>query len=163
MSDGPPVEAPGQDAVQPCGFLLGLSDEWTVLHASANTAAFLGVGPDELIGRHASDHIGVEAIHDLRNRLALLRNPDAVERVFRSALHCDDRMFDLSIHRSGSTVVLEGQSSIGKSYGDVTATVTGMVARLDSASDVDALLNAGARQIRALTGFRPGFDHQVRR
>ena len=87
-----------------------------------------------MIGRQASDHIGVEAIHDLRNRLALLRTPDAVERVFRSALHGDDRLFDLSIHRSGSTVILEGQPSIGKSYGDVTATVTGMVARLDGAT-----------------------------
>ncbi len=153
MSDAAPVEAPGQDAIQPCGFLIGLSDEWVVQYASANSAAFLGVGPGNLITSQASDHIGVEAIHDLRNRLALLRNPDAVERVFRSALYGDERLFDLSIHRSGSTVVLEGQPSIGKSYGDVTATVTGMVARLDGARDLAALLDAGARQIRALTGF----------
>lgn len=153
MSHAAPVEAPGQEPIQPCGFLLGLSDDWIVQHASANCAAFLGASPDALIGSQASDQVGVEAIHDLRNRLALLRTPDAVERVFRCALHDDERLFDLSIHRSGSSIVLEGQPSTGKRYGDVTATVTGMVARLDGASDLAALLTAGARQIRALTGF----------
>lgn len=152
MNDRAPVAA-GQEPIQPCGFLLGLSDEWIVQHASANAASFLEVDATALIGEQATDHIGVEAIHDLRNRLALLRNADAVERIFRCPLHGDARLFDLSIHRSGDTVVLEGQPSVGKSYGDVTATVSGMVSRLDGARDLRALLDAGARQIRALTGF----------
>ncbi|MCY7397451.1 MAG: GAF domain-containing protein [Sphingomonas bacterium] len=153
MTDLAPPQAPGQDRVQPCGFLLGLSDEWLILHASANIGEFLGADAGELIGRQAGDHICVEAIHSLRNRLALLRGPDAVERLFRCALLGDDRLFDLAIHRSGDTIILEGQPSSGKHYGDVTATVSGMMSRLDGASDLAALLDAGARQIRALTGF----------
>lgn len=153
VSDLAPTEAPGQDRIQPCGFLLGLSDDWVVLHASANAAEFLGRHAHELLSRQASDHICVEAIHDLRNRLALLRSPDAAERVFRCALLGDERLFDLAIHRSGSTIILEGQPSSGKMYGDVTATVSGMVARLDGARDLAGLLDAGTRQVRALTGF----------
>ena len=96
-----PVEAPGQDRIQPCGFLLGVSGEWVVHYASANAGDYLGGDAGTLIGRQASDFICVEAIHDLRNRLALLRSPDAVERVFRCALIGDDRQFDLSIHQIG--------------------------------------------------------------
>ena len=153
MTDLAPLQAPGQEKIQPCGFLLGLSDEWVVLHASANAGEFLGRDAAELIGRQAGDHICVEAIHSLRNRLALMRSPDAVERVFRCALLGDDRLFDLAIHRSGDTIILEGQPSSGKHYGDITATVSGMLSRLDGASDLAGLLDAGARQIRALTGF----------
>ena len=153
MSDFAPTQAAGQDRIQPCGFLLGLSDEWVVLHASANTREFLGRDAPELIGGQAGDHICVEAIHDLRNRLALLRSPDAVERVFRCALLGDERLFDVAIHRSGTTIILEGQPSSGRNYGDVTATVSGMILRLDGARDLAGLLDAGTRQMRALTGF----------
>lgn len=153
VSDLAPTEAAGQERIQPCGFLLGLSDEWVVLHASANAGEFLGRDASDLIGRQAGDHICVEAIHDLRNRLALLRSPNAVERVFRCALLGDERFFDLAIHRSGTTIILEGQPSSGKTYGDVTATVSGLLSRLDGARDLAGLLDAGTRQIRALTGF----------
>lgn len=153
VGDLAPSEASGQDRIQPCGFLLGLSDDWVVLHASATTGDFLGRDALDLIGHQAGDHICVEAIHSLRNRLALLRGPDAIERVVRCALLGDERLFDLAIHRSGDTIVLEGQPSTGKNYGDVTGTVSGMVSRLDGAGDVATLLDAGARQLRALTGF----------
>lgn len=153
VGDRASSEAIGQDRIQPCGFLLGLSDDWVFRHASANAAEFLGRDAHDLLGRQAGDYICVEAIHSLRNRLALLRGPDAVERVFRCALLGDERRFDLAIHRSGSTIILEGQPSSGKSYGDVTGTVSGMVSRLDGAGDLTALLDAGARQVRALTGF----------
>ena len=154
MSHAAPVEAPGQDAIQPCGFLLGLSDDWIVQHASANCAAFLGVGPDDADRSARPATISASR----RSTTCAIALPCCAIPMRSSAcsaapLHDDERLFDLSIHRSGSTVVLEGQPSTGKRYGDVTATVTGMVARLDGARDLAALLTAGARQIRALTGF----------
>ncbi len=145
--------APDDHRIQPCGFLLGLSDEWVVLHASATAGEFLGRDTADLTGRQASDTFCVEAIHALRNRLALLRGPDGVERMFRCALLGDDRLFDLAIHRAGATIILEGQPSSGKTHSDVTSTVIGMMSRLDPAADLAGLLDAGARQLRALTGF----------
>lgn len=153
MSIVAPSAAPDDHRIQPCGFLLGLSDEWVVRHASATAGEFLGCDTSDLIGRQASDTFCVEAIHSLRNRLALLRGPDAVERVFRCALLGDDRLFDLAIHRASATIILEGQPSSGKTHSDVASTVIGMMSRLDHAADLAGLLDAGARQLRALTGF----------
>jgi light-regulated signal transduction histidine kinase (bacteriophytochrome) len=38
-------------AIQPIGFLLSVSTDWRILRASANIEAFLGLPPDEVIGR----------------------------------------------------------------------------------------------------------------
>ena len=69
-------------SIQPSGFLFALSEDWRVECASANVGRFLGAEPDELIGASASAFLADATIHALRNRLALLREPDGIERVF---------------------------------------------------------------------------------
>ena len=146
MVDRPP-------AIQPHGFLIGLSDDWLIQRASLNVADFLGRDARDLIGMAASDVLSVDAIHALRNRLALLRGPDAVERLFRCRLTGDDRHFDVAVHVSGNDTIIEAEPSLGKSYGDVTGTVRGMMGRLDEAATLPAMLDAGIHQLRAMTGF----------
>ena len=97
----------GQPAqIQPHGFLLALSDEWLRPPRLANVGDFLGRDPRELIGQPASALLSVDAIHSLRNRLALLRGPDAIERLFRCRLTGNDDHFDVAVHTSG-----DGRSS----------------------------------------------------
>jgi light-regulated signal transduction histidine kinase (bacteriophytochrome) len=139
--------------IQPHGFLLALSDEWLVQGASLNVGNFLGRDPRELLGQPASTLLSVDAIHSLRNRLALLRGPDAIERLFRCQLTGNDDHFDVAVHFSGDSTILEAEPSSGHAYGDVTSTVRGMIARLDKATTLAELLDAGTRQLRAITGF----------
>ncbi len=140
-------------AIQPIGFLLALTTDWMVARASANVAEFFNVAHADMIGKPASLILSGDAIHALRNRLALLRGADAVERIFGCALNEDGRLYDVAIHMNGSNVILEGEPSTEQNYGDVTGTVRGMIGRLDSAADFGAFFNEGARQVRALTGF----------
>ena len=140
-------------AIQPIGFLLVLTADWNVSSASVNVGEFLGIDGSELIGRPAAEFLQAEAIHTLRNRLALLRGKDAVERVFRLALQKDGAPFDVAIHMIGSRVILEAEPSTERDYGDATGTVRGMVARLEQAPTLNDFFNEGARQVRALTGF----------
>ncbi|MCA1653451.1 MAG: GAF domain-containing protein [Sphingomonadales bacterium] len=140
-------------AIQPHGFLLALSDDWLVEHASLNVGDFLGRDPRGLIGSPASSLLSVDAIHALRNRLALLRGPDAVERLFRCRLIGDDLHFDVAVHRSGGSTLVEAEPCTGQSYGDITGAVRGMIERLDHDDSLEALLETGARQLRAMTGF----------
>ncbi|MDQ3077575.1 MAG: GAF domain-containing protein [Pseudomonadota bacterium] len=139
--------------IQPVGFLLALSDEWMVERVSTNAGDLLGCDQAGLVGSLASAFITDDAIHSLRNRLALLRGPDAVERLFLCPLTQDGRQFDIAIHNVDDSVLVEAEPSTGKSYGDVTGTLRGMLGRLDDAADFKAFLTAGARQVRALTGF----------
>jgi light-regulated signal transduction histidine kinase (bacteriophytochrome) len=139
-------------AIQPIGFLLVLTADWMISNASVNTAEFLDIDGD-LTGRPATDILTKEAIHTLRNRLALLRGADALERVFRMALQENGKCFDVALHMAGSRIILEAEPSSAHDYGDATGTVRGMVSRLEQAGDMAAFFNEGARQVRALTGF----------
>ena len=140
-------------AIQPIGFMLVLTVDWLISNFSANIAEFLSVDPDNLVGRPATEILSKQAVHALRNRLALLRGKDAMERVFRMTLQDDARHFDVALHMSGSRIILEGEPSTRHDYGDATGTVRGMVSRLEQAPDLTNFFNEGARQVRALTGF----------
>ena len=140
-------------AIQPIGFLLVLTADWNISSASANVGEFLRLDGAALIGRPAHEVLDRDAIHTLRNRLALLRGKDAIERVFRLALERDGRPFDVAIHMVGTRVILEAEPNTERDYGDATGTVRGMVTRLEQASTLADFFNEGARQVRALTGF----------
>lgn len=139
-------------AIQPDGFLLSLTADWMVARASANIDRYLGLSPDDVIGKPLSGIFPANAVHDLRNRSALLRGPDSVERLFDVRLDAAGTCFDMAIHLSGSSVVIEAQPSSGE-HGDVTGMVRSMIARLDQCGDLTAFFKEGARQVRALVGF----------
>jgi light-regulated signal transduction histidine kinase (bacteriophytochrome) len=140
-------------AIQPIGFLIALTADWMVSNASANVGNYLDVEDGPLIGRPALDLLSKSAIHTLRNRLALLRGKDSIERVFGMVLQDGGRPFDVAIHMSGSHIIVEAEPSTEQDHGDATGTVRGMVSRLELADDMAGFFNEGARQIRALTGF----------
>ncbi len=149
--DREPIHQLGE--IQPIGFLIVLTADWMISNFSANIGEFLDVDEDQLTGRPATEVFSKHAIHTLRNRLALLRGKDALERVFRMSLQDNNRVFDVALHMSGSRIILEAEESTEHDYGDATGTVRGMVGRLEQADDMAAFFNEGARQIRALTGF----------
>ena len=140
-------------AVQPIGALIALSADWMVSRVSANIGEFFNTTPGDLIGRPASIIFSGDAIHAMRNRLALLRSPDSMERIFRCDLTGDERYFDVALHMSKGSVLLELEPSTERNYGDATGTVRGMISRLDQSVDFNRFLAEGARQVRALTGF----------
>lgn len=140
-------------AIQPAGFLLALSENWSIEAVSANIGEFVHCNAVELIGCPASIVLADDAIHALRNRLALLRDPDGVERLLACRLTQEDRGFDVSVQFSGGLVVIEAEPATAGTYGDMTATLRGMVARIDNGPDLAGLLGEAAQQLRALTGF----------
>jgi light-regulated signal transduction histidine kinase (bacteriophytochrome)/CheY-like chemotaxis protein len=139
-------------SVQPFGFLLALSTDWLIKRASANLAEFLGIEADDALGTHAIDHLGEHAVHALRNRLTVLRGPDAVERLFGLLLP-DGRRVDFAVHMTGDTIVVEGEPSADESSTDAASAIRAMMSRLDETADTAAFYREGARQVRALTGF----------
>ncbi|MDT9599775.1 HWE histidine kinase domain-containing protein [Sphingosinicella rhizophila] len=139
-------------AIQPIGFLIALTQDWVIARVSANVADFLGSGPEELIGRPLAEILSSEAIHMLRNRTAILRGADSVERIFGCKLLDDDRAYDIAVHASRDLTVVEAEPGSDE-HGDATSTVRSMVARLDTVEDLPAFFSEGARQVRGLTGY----------
>jgi light-regulated signal transduction histidine kinase (bacteriophytochrome) len=148
--DREPIHVLG--TVQPFGFLIALTADWLVSRVSANSAQFIGLTPDDMLGRPVSALLSAEAIHTLRNRITLLRGPDSVERVFSLVLMDGGPAFDVAVHFSGQLVVIEAEPASHDEM-EASSTVRSMVGRLAQADGMTAFLRDGARQVRALTGF----------
>ena len=118
-------------AIQPIGFLIALSSDWMIARVSNNAGAFIGAGDSEaLLGRPLAGLLPAGTIHALRNRVAMLRGPDAVERLFGCPIRQDGDPFDIAVHVSGGQIVIEAEPGSGDT-GDATGTVRSMIARLD--------------------------------
>ena len=141
------------DAIQPIGFLILLSRDWRISHASANIDQFFPMTEKTLIGQPITGLFTDDSVHDLRNRLAMVRGPDVAERIFGCTLAGDDRRFDVSLHMNERCVLIEAEPASAHDHGDIIGIVRGMIGGLDQGGDLPALLNAGARRVRALTGF----------
>jgi len=148
--DREPIHVPG--TIQPFGFLLTLGGDWFVSRASSNAAQFIGATPDALVGQPLTAVFTEKAVHTIRNRVTLLRGPDAVERLFNLQLTEGGPAFDLALHFSGDQIVLEAEPASADQL-EASAMVRAMIARLSQADGMTAYFREGARQVRALTGF----------
>jgi light-regulated signal transduction histidine kinase (bacteriophytochrome) len=140
-------------AIQPIGFLVALSSDWMIARVSRNISEFFDAEPDELIGQPLIQLLVPAAIHGLRNRVAMLRGPDSVERIFGCTLIQGHEPYDVAIHMSGGQIVIEAEPGASVEHGDATGTVRSMITRLDQTDGMTAFFNEGVRQVRALTGF----------
>lgn len=139
--------------IQSFGYLISFSADWIVNHASMNCAGLFGRSADDLVGTPAYDCMGEQALHDIRSRMQMLGSADAVERLFDIDVMDDGRLFDVAVHRSGRSFVLEFEASETGRKRDYVSYVRPMVDRMRSAGSVLDLCHAAARQLRGLTGF----------
>lgn len=149
--DREPIHVLGQ--VQSYGCLIAVSHDWLVNHVSGNVKQLLGLEAEDLVGTSLNDHLPAETRHRLRSKLQLLdRNGDAA-RIFALDVFEDGRVFDLSIHVSGRTVVFEFEAKSGSEQRDDMAYVQPLIARIRRHRDLEGLCKEGARALKALTGF----------
>ncbi|MEO7864264.1 MAG: GAF domain-containing protein [Sphingomicrobium sp.] len=140
-------------AIQPVACHLGLSGDLRVRAASANIATVLGTPALECLGQTMTCLMPADSVHDIRNRMALLRDEQAVEHLFRRRLEPDCEPFDLSIFRVGDGFGVDFEARVDHGFGDATGLIAGMLARLKPGSDAAALGASAAGQLRSLTGF----------
>jgi light-regulated signal transduction histidine kinase (bacteriophytochrome) len=139
--------------IQSFGWLLSFSSDWIINHVSANCAEVFGVAPGDMIGRPATDFISPSALHDIRTRLQILGSAISVERIFGIDLRDDGRCFDLALHASGRSFVLEMEESEAGRRRDYVSYVRPMIDRMRKAATTEQLCASAARHLRALTGF----------
>ena len=141
-------------AVQPFGFLVALdSTQWVITRLSSNAAAWLGVGPAELVGRPIEDVFTPESIHLIRGQLQTAVFTNTVARAFSVALLADAPRFDLAVHVNDETIVIEAEPCIDEQGVNSGALVRAMIARLQQTPDLRTFYRVAAREMRGLTGF----------
>src|SRR3954447_461875 len=137
--------------IQSAGYFLELSLDWMVLHASENVHRLLGESHVTLIDEPLGRFVHSQALHDLRNLFSRLSGTTGIGRAYAVRLTNDPDLFDIAFQLSDGRVLLEAVPSAG-SYGEAFGTVGGLIAGLAN-SRGQALLDAGARRMRALTGY----------
>jgi light-regulated signal transduction histidine kinase (bacteriophytochrome) len=148
--DREPIHVLGN--IQPFGFLLTVGADWLISRVSDNIEDYIGKTPEQLLGEPLVEIFEAQAIHNIRNRLTVMRGQDAVERLFGEALIAGAPAFDLSIHFSGDMVVIEAEPSSEDAL-EAAGLVRTLIARLGQTETLAAFIRESARQVRAITGF----------
>ncbi|MFC0202783.1 HWE histidine kinase domain-containing protein [Novosphingobium soli] len=139
--------------IQSFGWLLSFSSDWIINHVSLNCETLFGRDPRDLIGHSATEFLAAEALHDIRTRLQILGSATTVERIFAIDLLGDGRLFDLAVHPSGRSFVLEVEPHENGRRRDFVSYVRPMIERLRQSASVEQLCASAARHLRGLTGF----------
>ena len=144
--------SPSPLGYQSSGFLLELSLDWIVLRASENTHQLLDHSHVTLIEEPLGKFVPSQAIHDLRNLFSRLSGTTGIARAYRVRLTDEADLFDVAFQVSDGRVLFEAVRSSEAGLGEAFGSVGGLIDGL-SGSSGKALLDAGARRMRALTGY----------
>ncbi|MCJ2183999.1 GAF domain-containing protein [Novosphingobium sp. 1949] len=139
--------------IQSFGWLLSFSSDWIINHASVNCEGLFGTPAQDLIGLDATHFLSPSALHDIRSRLQILGAMGAVERIFEVDLLADGRLFDIAVHNSGRSFVVEIEAHEGGRQRDLVSYVRPMIERLRQSETIEKLCASAARHLRGLTGF----------
>ncbi len=138
--------------VQAGGYLLELSLDWIIRRASANAQQFLGHSHVAVIDEPLGRFVQAQALHDLRNLFSRLSGTTGIARAYRVRLTQDQDRFDIAFQLIDGRVLVEAVASADEWVGQALGTVGGLAAGLAGLSG-QALLDAAARRMRALTGY----------
>ncbi|EQB17992.1 chemotaxis protein CheY [Novosphingobium lindaniclasticum LE124] len=139
--------------IQSFGWLLSFSSDWIINHVSANCEDLFEVSPRDMVGLPATQFLSPNALHDVRTRLQILGGASTVERVFEVDLRGDGRLFDMAVHVSGRSYVLEIEPHEGGRRRDFVSYVRPMIDRMRQSTSIEQLCASAARHLRGLTGF----------
>lgn len=137
--------------IQSGAYFLELSLDWIVLRASENIHNLLGESHVTLIDEPLGRFVHSQALHDLRNLFSRLSGTTGIGRAYGVRLTNDPDFVDVAFQLSDGRVLLEAVPSSG-AFGEAFGTVGGLIAGLAN-SHGGALLDGGARRMRALTGY----------
>lgn len=139
--------------IQSFGWLLSFSSDWIINHVSLNATELFGRDPRDMVGLSATEFLSPSALHDIRTRLQILGGAGAVERIFEIDLVGDGRAYDVAVHSSGRSFVLEIEPHETGKRRDFVSYVRPMIERLRQSPTIEQLCTSAARHLRGLTGF----------
>ena len=137
--------------IQPGSYFLELSLDWIVLRASENIHHLLRESHVTLIDEPLGKFVNAQALHDLRNLFSKLSGTTGIGRAYAVRLTDENDLVDIAFQLADGRVLLEIVPSEG-CFGECFGSVGGLIAGLAN-SRGQALLDGGARRMRALTGY----------
>src|SRR5947209_7616947 len=146
------AQVTGRNAgIQPSAYLVELSLDWIVIRASENIHHLLGESHVTLVDEPLGRFVQSQPLHDLRNLFSRLSGTTGIGRAYGVRLTEEHQFVDVAFQLRDGRVLFEAVPS-ADNFGECFGTVGGLVAGLADSSN-QALLDGGARRMRALTGY----------
>jgi two-component system, chemotaxis family, sensor kinase Cph1 len=155
------VQYPG--AIQPHGFMLVTKiPGYSILQASSNTAAFLGVKASDLLGCNLSAVLSEEQVVSIDGRLKRENFEGAPLHVASATLEGNN--FDVQAHRMGESLLLEfelrtvdqafaaSSSNLDDKYA-LFQRIHQAISRMSHSTDLQSFLDAATEEAFYLTGY----------
>ena len=149
--DKEPVHLIGH--VQSHGCLIAVSQRWQITYVSRNCQEFLGLDPEKCLGEQLIDCMPNIVVHKVRNQLQIGSAKAKVSRLFGLDIFEDGRLFDISVHQSGSNFVMEFEEKTSKTDENVTELLFELMSRVKRSPSVQALAEISVHAMLAMTGF----------
>lgn len=146
-----PIHIPGR--IQSFGALVAVNSDWLIAHCSENFAALVGLSAQPHHGDPLRDHLSANALAAMRRKLQSLTASGGVERSFGQPLVEGGPLFDIALHVSGRTIVIEVEPHGDDRFDANIGMLRPMMARLEQARDPSRLCDIAARQLKMLLGF----------
>lgn len=154
--DSEPVQTPG--CVQDCGALLVLrSADLTLLQVSENSAAWLGVPPEDLLGRSLADCLGASAA--ARVREVLTNEPTDRNPIYAGLLpaRLDEPLptprLAMTLHTVDGLAIIELERATDAARPDAYALVRRAASRLQAVDTLQAFCDTAVEEVRRVTSF----------
>jgi len=144
-----PIHIPG--SIQPHGFLLSLTKDWKINYCSANISTFVDVQLNEILGRNFKTVFGEEALNFTQDYI----NTDKFLSIFPLEIYLLGKAFLLSVHRSKSNYILEGEPNFAETanLADVYTQNMQFLAYMNKTSSLKELCGFVVEGIRSITGY----------
>ncbi|PVB62452.1 HWE histidine kinase domain-containing protein [Labrenzia sp. 011] len=149
--DREPIHQLGR--VQSYGALLAVSSDWIVQHASMNLRDILGIRHEDALGRPLGEIVVAEGLARIRDNLRAVASPHGAARLFGVVMRESGNTFDVSVHQSGSHLIIEFEPKLSTRGRDVLSEVYPQIAALRRNRDLRLLAGDAARGLGELTGF----------
>ncbi|WP_276380100.1 ATP-binding protein [Flavobacterium sp. H4147] len=146
--DQEPIHIPGK--IQPHGFLLGLTNSWTIDYCTDNISFFINLSHIEALGNKFESVFGSRAQELLFNYI----NSDTVQDVFPLEIELLDKKFQVNVHKSHDIYVLEAEPQFDRQIlGDVYTQTIQFVTQMNSTESLKDLCALVAEGTREITGY----------
>lgn len=140
-------------AIQSFGGLLAVGNDWLVAHRSTNLAEILDLDALPEIGTPLRDIFQGEAIDTLRQAVAQLVEPDAVDRLFGLDLFANKRLFDCALHISDGLTILEFEPHADGDLDRGMSMLRPIMAKLEKHRELSGLANQAVTSLRQILGY----------
>ncbi|MXO86961.1 GAF domain-containing protein [Altererythrobacter aurantiacus] len=149
--DREPIHQLGQ--VQSFGALVAVNSDWIVTQYSENLSEILGKDIGNPRGHRLDEFFDGAAMKELRRVSRDCFENEQVERCFGMRLTAADTTFDVALHSTGKTLVIEFEPHDGTDHNSRIAALGPLITRLPNEQDIVELCNITVAEVRKLIGF----------